>query len=127
MFSNDFHPNNVKEYPINNTSNWEEIKKSLLKIDNSENKFGIIFCSQRLEKMYVELKSFFNKQLQIPTQHVITKKLLDGRRGRTMMYNLVDQINVKNGGENFYIDFKKEEIIKLLNHRFRFKKSKRTC
>ena len=89
MFSNDFHPNNVKEYPINNTSNWEEIKKSLLKIDNSENKFGIIFCSQRLEKMYVELKSFFNKQLQIPTQHVITKKLLDGRRGRTMMYNLV--------------------------------------
>ena len=112
MFSNDFHPNNVKEYPINNTSNWEEIKKSLLKIDNSENKFGIIFCSQRLEKMYVELKSFFNKQLQIPTQHVITKKLLDGRRGRTMMYNLVDQINVKNGGENFYIDFKKEEIIK---------------
>ena len=111
-FSNDFHPNKVKEYPIENTNNWEEIKKSLLTIDSSENKFGIIFCSQRLEKMYKELKNFFNKQLQIATQHVITKKLLDGKRGRTMMYNLVDQINAKSGGENFYIDFKKEEIIK---------------
>ena len=112
IFSNDFHPNKVREYPIDNTNNFEEIKKNLLKIDNSENKFGIIFCSQRLEKMYEKLKSFFNKELQIPTQHVITKKLLDGKKGRTMMYNLVDQINVKTGGENFYIDFKKEEIIK---------------
>ena len=111
-FEDDFHPNKVKEYPIHNASNWEEIKKSLLKIDSTTNKFGIIFCSPRLEKMYKELKSFFNKQLQIPTQHVITKKLLDGKRGRTMMYNLVDQINAKNGGENFYIDFKEEEIIK---------------
>ena len=29
-----------------------------------------------------------------------------------MMYNLVDQINVKEGGENFHIDFKAENIIK---------------
>ena len=47
------------------------------------------------------------------------------------MYNLVDQINVKNGGENFYIDFKKEEIIKsgqaFLIIGLDSKKSKRTC
>ena len=111
-FSPDFHPNNVKEFSIETTNNWEDIKKDLLKINNSENIFGIIFCSPRLEKMYNDLKYFYNKQLNIPTQHAVTKKLLDGKRGRTMMYNLVDQINVKNGGENFYIDFKKEEVIK---------------
>ena len=113
-FSNDFHPKNTRGYGIENTNNMENIKKSLSVIEKSENedKFGILFCSLNMEKYYKELKDFFLNKLHIPTQHVKIKKLLDNKKGRTIMFNLVDQINVKRGGENFFIDFKGEEIIK---------------
>ena len=111
-FSKDFHPNKVKGYVIEDSHNWESIKRSLSKIEkNGESKFGFLFISQKLEKLYKELKDYFLNQLHITTQHAFTRKLLDPKRGRTMMYNLVDQINVKAGGENFYIDFKNENII----------------
>jgi len=112
-FSGDFHPNKVKGIAIEDSHNWESIKRSLSKIERSnESRFCFIFASQRLEKFYNELKDFFLKQLNITTQHAITRKLVFPKKGRTMMYNLVDQINVKEGGENFHIDFKAENIIK---------------
>ena len=112
VFSNDFHPYKVKGYALENTNNWENIKRSLSIIENNGNKFGIIFCNKRLEGFYKELKYFFLVELNIPTQHVITKKLLDGKKSKSIMCNLVDQINIKAGGENFYIDFKNENLIK---------------
>ena len=112
IFSNDFHPNRVKGYAIENTNNWENIRKSISSIGIDENKFGIIFCSKRLEQFYEKLKNYFLRQLNIPTQHCVTKKLLDGKKGRSIMYNLVDQINIKSGGRNFDINLVKENIIK---------------
>ena len=110
-FSSDFHPNKVKGFEIENSYNWENIKRSLTKIEKGDKIFGIIFCSNKLEKFYKELKDYFLKQLNIPTQHAVTKKL-EGKNGKSIMYNLVDQINIKLGGENYYIDFKEGDIIK---------------
>ena len=118
QFSKDFHPNNVKGYGLDDTSNWNSIINTLRKIDldNSKNEkcFAIIFCSYNLqkEKIYENLKTFFIQQYRIPTQHIITKKIEDPKKGNSIMFNLVDQINTKIGGENFYINFIDEEIIK---------------
>jgi aubergine-like protein len=112
-FSEDFRPDKIPGYAIEDSFNWESTKKSLHKIRiDKETEFGIIFCSAKLEKYYNELKNYFVKQNNISTQHVITRKLLDQRRGRTMKYNLVDQINVKQGGQNYYIKFLEEKIFK---------------
>ena len=112
-FSEDFRPDKIPGYAIEDSYNWESTKKSLHKIRiDKETEFGIIFCSAKLEKYYNELKNYFVKQNNISTQHVITRKLLDQRRGRTMKYNLVDQINVKQGGQNYYIKFLEEKIFK---------------
>ena len=51
-------------------------------------------------------------QLNIPTQHIITKKIDDPKRGNSIQFNVVDQINIKRGGINYYINFNKEGIIK---------------
>ena len=42
---------------------------------------------------------------------VISKKLQDPRRAGSIMFNIVEQINVKMGGTNFYIDFYHENIL----------------
>ena len=112
-FSDDFHPNKVQGFGLENTSNWESISKSLRNIKvNKGDSFGIIFCSSQLEKFYEKLKNYFMSQLNISTQHVITKKIDDPKRGNSIQFNLVDQINIKRGGTNYYINFNKEGIIK---------------
>ena len=111
-FSEDFHPNKVRGYGLDDTSNWDSIKKSLRNIELKRNSFGIIFCSYNLEKYYDNLKHLFIHQYEISTQHVNTKKIEDPRRGNSIMFNLVDQINMKMGGENYYINFVDEQIIK---------------
>jgi len=112
-FSNDFHPNKVQGYGLENTNDWDHIYNSLRNIKaNKEDSFGIIFCSFQLEKFYDKLKNYFMNQLKIPTQHVITKKIDDPKRGKSIQFNVVDQINIKRGGLNYYINFNKEGIIK---------------
>jgi aubergine-like protein len=112
-FSNDFHPNKVLGFGLENTSDWDHIYNSLRNIKvNKDDSFGIIFCSYQLEKFYEKLKNYFMNQLNIPTQHVITKKIDDPKRGKSIQFNVVDQINIKRGGINFYINFHKEGIIK---------------
>ena len=113
-FSNDFNPNKVAGYGLDNTRDWENIDQSLRRINlvNSEKCFGIVFCSRQLEKFYEKLKNYFHQQCKIPTQFVITYKIEDNRRGNSIQFNLVDQMNIKMGGMNFYINFKNEGIIK---------------
>ena len=113
-FSDDFHPDKVLGFGLENTNNWESIYHSLRKINlnHSEKSFGILFCSQQMNKYYEKFKNFFLQQYNIPTQHIITKKLEDRNRVNSIMFNLVDQINIKMGGINFYINFKNEGIIK---------------
>jgi len=112
-FSNEFHPNKVLGFGIENTRDWEHIYHSLrnIKVNKGES-FGIIFCSYQLEKFYEKLKNYFMNQLNIPTQHVITKKISDPKKGNSIQLNVVDQINIKRGGLNYYINFYKEGIIK---------------
>ena len=99
---------------LERTDTWENICQSLRKIhlNPNENTFGIIFCSRQLERFYEKLKNFFIQQYNTPTQHIITKRLEDPKRGNSIMLNLIDQINIKMGGMNYYINFKNEEIIK---------------
>ena len=112
-FSNGFNPNKVSGYGLDNTYNWENIHKSLRNIDLKNGEcFGIIFCSPQLEKFYDELKNFFMQQYKIPTQHIITRNIENPKRGNSIQFNIIDQINIKMGGKNFYIDFTKEGIIK---------------
>ena len=113
-FSEDFDSNKVRGYGLDDTRSWENIFNTLRKIDlrKNEKSFGIIFCSWQLEKYYDKLKNYFLQQYNIPTQHIITKNLENPKRANSIMFNVVDQINIKNGGKNFYINFIEEEIIK---------------
>ena len=119
-FSKGFNPNNVAGYGLENTNNWNKISEQLRKIDfnsGSEKKIiGIIFCSDNLGKYYSNLKNYFLKQCKIPTQHIFTKNIAQLKKNnsaRSIQYNIVDQINIKIGGMNYYIDFKESNIIKL--------------
>ena len=113
IFSSDFNPNKVASYGLENTNNWENIYNSLKRIElKDKNSLGIIFCSGKLEKFYDKLKNFFTQQYNIPTQFVLTRNLENQRRTNSIQFNLIDQINVKKGGINFYIDFINEGIIK---------------
>lgn len=111
---------NVKGYSLNNTYNWENIKRQLAKLElhnekkEKEKLFGIIFCSNNLENHYRELKDYFIRNLNIPTQHLLTKNIFS-KNVDSIYFSLVEQINAKKGGMNFYIDFKKEQIIRQNN------------
>ena len=116
-FSNGFNPNQVPGYGLENTDNWENIYNDLRRInfnDGYEKIIGIIFCSNNLEKYYDKLKNYFLKQCKIPTQHVITKNIDENKKGRSahsIQYNIVDQMNIKIGGINYFIDFTESNII----------------
>jgi len=57
------------------------------------------------------LKSFFTNEAKFATQFVISKKLQDVKKAGSMMFNIVEQINIKMGGANFYIDLVNDKII----------------
>ena len=99
---------------LNNYSSWNDIKKQLDIIE--QNKSGIemvvVFLSPQLEKFYSQLKEYFINSCQIATQFVISKKLQDPKRAGSIMFNIVEQMNIKMGGTNFYIDFYGDNIIK---------------
>ena len=77
---------------------------------------GFIFSSYQLEKYYDKLKNYFLKQCRVPTQHIITRNIDESKKYNrninSIQYNIVDQINIKMGGMNYYIDFKQSNIIK---------------
>ena len=105
----------VPGYRLYNTNKWETIEEELRKLPLYDKKelFGIIFCSNNLENNYGKLKEYFLKNCNIPTQHILTRNLIDKKGNlNPLLFNIVDQINVKNGGMNYYIDFKKENIIR---------------
>jgi len=112
QLSNDFDHNKVQGYGLENTSDWKNISHSLRNIKVNKDSFGIIFCSYELAKFYEKLKNYFMNQLKIPTQHIITKKIDDPNIGDSIQSKVVNQINIKRGGINYYINFNKEGIIK---------------
>ena len=100
--------------PLNNFSSWDQIKKQLNDIEKNKGCINmvIVFLSPQLEKFYSQLKEYFINTCQIATQFVVSKKLQDPKRAGSIMFNIVEQINIKMGGTNFYIDFYGENIIK---------------
>ena len=114
IFSENFNPKNVKGYSLQRTNGWEEISNSLRKAipENSPHKFGFVFLSRNMEKYYSQLKNHFINKLNLITQFGITKKLVDQRRGNTIQFNLLEQFNIKIGGEAHYINFVKENVMK---------------
>ena len=113
-FSDNFNPKNVKGYPLKKTNGWNEIYNELKKImpENHQHKFGFVFLSRNIEKFYGQLKNYFINNLNLITQFAITKKLIDQRRGNTIQFNVIEQFNIKIGGENHYINFVKENLMK---------------
>lgn len=113
-FSDNFNPKNVVGYALHKTLSWGEINNELKRVipENNRHKFGFVFLSHNMEKHYPNLKNFFVNKLNVITQFGITKKLADPRRGNTIQFNLVEQFNIKIGGENHYINFVKESLMK---------------
>ena len=99
---------------LNNYSSWNDIKRQLNLIENHKQhiEMVVVFLSPQLEKFYSQLKEYFINTCQIATQFVISKKLQDPKRAGSIMFNIVEQINIKMGGTNFFIDFYGENIIK---------------
>ena len=114
LFSNDFRPDRVKEYCLQRSNNWNDIASELNRLlpNNNNHQYGFVFLSPTMEKNYPALKNYFYKKLGLITQFGITKKLADKKRGNSIQFNLVDQFNVKIGGENHHINFVKENIMK---------------
>ena len=113
QFSRDLNQNEIHGICIDNYSGWEDIKHSLKIIEQHKDgiEMGIVFLSQHLEKFYSNLKDYFTNDLNIPTQFVVSKKLQDQRRAGSIMFNVVEQINIKMGGTNFYIDLYNSNIL----------------
>ena len=105
--------NELHGVQLSNFSKWEDIKRSLSTIEqhSQDLKMAVVFLSNLLEKYYSNLKEYFTNVIKIPTQFVVSKKLQDQRRAGSIMFNIVEQINVKMGGTNFYIDFYNENIL----------------
>ena len=98
---------------LNNYSSFNDIKNQLQLIEENKEhiKMAVVFLSPFLEKYYSHLKEYFINTCQIATQFVISKKLQDPKRAGSIMFNVIEQINIKMGGTNFYIDFYGENIL----------------
>jgi aubergine-like protein len=106
-FSKDLNQNEIHGVAIKNYNNFQDIKNYLKVIEQhkSDVKMAVVFLSPHLERFYSKMKEYFTNELNIPTQFVVSKKLQDPRRAGSIMFNIVEQINVKMGGVNFYINF----------------------
>ena len=105
--------NSLHGVSLNNFDHWDDIRKNLKIIEENKShiQMAVVFLSPKLEKFYSNLKEFFTNTIHIPTQFMVSKKLEDPRRAGSIMFNIVEQINVKMGGTNFYIDFYNENIL----------------
>ena len=104
----------IHSISLNNYTNWDSVKSQLNIIEKNKSHLSmvIVFLTYGLERYYSQLKEFFINTCQLATQFVISKKLQDQKRAGSIMFNIVEQINIKMGGINFFIDFKGENILK---------------
>ena len=105
--------NEIHGVGLKGNSKWENIYNDLkiVKAHANHIQMAVVFLSSHLEKYYSKLKSFFTNEAKFATQFVISKKLQDVKKAGSMMFNIVEQINIKMGGTNFYIDFYNEKIL----------------
>ena len=98
-------PDEIYSYGINKAYNWEEIKNELQRIKfNPRLKMVVVFLDNFLERYYNRFKEFFTNEIKVDSQLIISRKLSDPKRAGSIMFNIVEQMNIKMGGINFYID-----------------------
>ena len=113
QFNRELNQNEIHGIALDNLNSWDNIKNSMRQIEQHKNEIdlAVVFLSQYLEKYYSNLKDYFTNELNIATQFVVSKKLQDQRRAGSILFNVVEQINIKMGGINFYIDFYGDNIL----------------
>ena len=98
-------PNEISSYGFNNTYKWDDIKNELKKIHFGENmRMVIVFFDNNLERYYTKIKEYLTNVIKVDSQFISTRRLSDPKRAGSIMFNIVEQINIKMGGINFYID-----------------------
>ena len=98
-------PNEIYSYGINKAFNWEEIRNELERIKfNPKLRMVVVFLDNFLERHYNKFKEFFTNVIKVDSQLIVTRKLTDPKRAGSIMFNIVEQMNIKMGGINFYID-----------------------
>ena len=93
---------------------WDDIKSQLNIIEINKNYVNmvVVFLSPLLEKYYSQMKEYFINTCHVTTQFIVSRKLGDQKRANSILFNIVEQINIKMGGTNFFIDFYGENIFK---------------
>ena len=105
-------PNDLYSYGFDRPYNWEELKSELKRIKFPTSvKMVIVFCDNNLEKLYPRIKEYLTNVINVDSQFIETRRLSDPKRAGSIMFNIVEQINIKMGGANFYIDFINNNIL----------------
>ena len=98
-------PDELYSYGFNKAYNWEDIKYELRKINfNPKLRMVMVFLDNNLEHYYNQLKEYLTNTIKVDSQFCQTRRLTDPKRAGSIMFNIVEQINIKMGGINFYID-----------------------
>ena len=105
-------PFEVESHGLNYTNNWNDIKHELNKIKFSPNlKMVLVFLSHNLQRYYTRLKDYLMNEIKVDSQFMETRNLSNPKRAGSIMFNIVEQINIKMGGNNFYIDFNDKNLL----------------
>lgn len=97
--------NDLYSYGIDKAYSWEDIKNELRKIRFSDKlRMVIVFLDNNLERYYTKLKDYLTNIIKVNSQFIVTRGLMNPKRAGSIMFNIVEQINIKMGGANFYID-----------------------
>ena len=98
-------PDELYSYGFNRAYNWEDIKHELKKINfNPKLRMVMVFLDNNLEHYYNQLKEYLTNVIKVNSQFSQTRRLTDPKRAGSIMFNIIEQINIKMGGINFYID-----------------------
>jgi aubergine-like protein len=103
--------NELYSYGLDRIFNWEDIKRDLDRINFGHKKMVIVFIDNNLERFYTKLKEYLTNVIKVNSQFIESKKLMDRKRAGSIMFNIVEQINIKMGGANFYINLMDDNII----------------
>jgi hypothetical protein len=103
--------NELDSYGLDKTYTWDEIRHELDKINFKQKKMIIVFIDNNLERHYTRLKEYLTNIKKVNSQFIESRKLMDRKRAGSIMFNIVEQINIKMGGANFYINLIDDNII----------------
>ena len=108
----DINPENVELKVLNYTNNWNDIKNELNKIHFSHSlELVLVFLNKNLQGYYSRLKEYLINEIKVDSQFIQIQNVSDPKKGGSIMFNIVDQINEKMGGNNYKIDFYDKNLI----------------